>query len=82
MMTLTVMPSPATSAAKVLDQAKRDARRVLEIAKFLIGAIAPDVVLVIIRPHLRWRMPGKTRSVIAMSESTMSLKLLAHNCGS
>ncbi len=53
MMMLTVMPSLATSVASVLDQANKAARKVLEIAKFLIGAIAPEVVLVITRPYLR-----------------------------
>lgn len=51
MITFTVIPSAATSAAKVLDQASKAARKVLEIAKFLIGAMAPDVVLVMMQPH-------------------------------
>ena len=72
--TLTVMPSFATSRLTVLDQPTRLARSVLDMPRLGIGAITPIEVEVMTRPHFRAFMPGSTRSVIAMTESTIDWK--------
>src|ERR1700744_4652718 len=71
--TLTVTLSAATSRARVFDQPTNDIRNALDIARFGIGAITPDDELVITRPHLRARMPGRIRSVMPITDNTMAL---------
>src|ERR1700742_4468335 len=71
-MTLAVMPCGATSRARGLDQPTSDRRSVLEMARLGIGAMTPEDVLVMIRPQPRSRMPGRTRSVSAITDSTMA----------
>src|SRR6202047_2266195 len=76
-----VIPSRATSRANVLDQPTSARRNELERPRFGIGATTPDEVLVIIRPQARAFMLGNTRSVIAMTESTIAEKCLLHRFG-
>ena len=47
-----------------------------------LGHATPDEVLVTIRPKRRCRIPGSTRSVIAITDSTMASKCLRHNSAS
>ena len=69
---LAVMPSLPTSRASVFDQPTSDRRNAFEIARFGMGAITPDDVLVMrIRPQPRDFMPGRTRSVMAITERTI-----------
>src|SRR6202158_6192181 len=77
-----VIPSRATSRASVLDQPTSARRSELERPRFGIGATTPDEVLVIILPHARAFMLGSTRSVIAMTESTIAEKCLLQRLGS
>src|ERR1700682_6830765 len=77
-----VIPSRATSRASVLDQPTSDRRSELERPRFGIGATTPEEVLVIILPHERALMLGSTRSVIAMTESTIAEKCLLQRFGS
>src|SRR6202040_1231478 len=77
-----VIPSRATSRASVLDQPTSARRSELERPRFGIGATTPDEVLVIILPHPRAFILGSTRSVIAMTESTIAEKVLLHRVGS
>src|SRR4030081_1810355 len=81
-MIFAVIPSRATSRASVLDQPTRDRRRELERPRFGIGATTPEEVLVIILPHARAFMLGSTRSVMAMTESTMAAKCMLQSLGS
>ena len=69
--TFTVMPSRATSRATVFDQPTREDRRALEMPRFGMGAITPDDVLVMTRPHFFARMAGMIRSVTAITDSTI-----------
>src|ERR1700682_1402824 len=77
-----VIPSRATSRASVLDQPTSERRRALERPRFAIGATTPEEVLVIILPQARAFMLGSTRSVMAMTESTMAAKCLLQRLGS
>src|ERR1700730_4970733 len=81
-MMFAVMPSHATSRASALDQPTSERRRALERPRFAIGAIALDEALVIILPQARAFMLGSTRSVMAMTESTMAAKCLLQRLGS
>src|ERR1700737_4344139 len=76
--TLAVMPSVATSRASVFGHPTSDSRKAFEIARLGIGETTPEEVLVIILPHRRAFIPGKTRSAIAMTESTIIWKLRSH----
>ncbi len=75
---LAVIPSRPTSLARVFDQPTSDRRNAFEMPRLGIGATTPEDVLVMMRPHLRVRMPGSTRSVMAMTDSTIDWKLLFH----
>src|SRR6202022_5201395 len=77
-----VIPSRATSRASVLDQPTSARRSALERPRLGIGETTPDEVLVIILPQARAFMLGSTRSVIAMTESTIAEKCLLHKLGS
>jgi hypothetical protein len=79
---LAVIPSRATSLASVFDHPTSESRSALEMPRFGIGATIPEEVLVTIRPHLRLRICGSTRSVIVMTDSTISWKLFSHSEGS
>ncbi len=79
---LQVTPSRPTSRASVFDQPTSDSLSALEMPRLAIGATTPDEVEVMTRPHLRARMVGSTRSVIAMTESTIDWKLLSQRAGS
>ena len=81
-MMLQVMPSRPTSRARVLDQPTSDRRNAFDRPRLGIGATTPDEVEVMIRPHLRSRMPGSTLSVSAMTDSTIVWKLCCHNAAS
>src|ERR1700736_894231 len=81
-MMFAVIPSRATSRASVLDQPTSERRRELERPRFGMGATTPEEVLVIILPQARDFMLGSTRSVIAMTESTMAVKCLLQRLGS
>src|SRR5258708_17718455 len=81
-MMFAVIPSRATSRASVLDQPTSERRRELERPRFGIGATTPEEVLVIILPHARAFMLGSTRSVMAMTESTIAAKCLLQRFGS
>src|ERR1700680_5139817 len=76
------IPSRATSRASVLDQPTSARRSELERPRFGIGETTPEEVLVIIRPHARAFMLGSTRSVIAITESTIAWKCLLQRFGS
>src|SRR5690625_476099 len=58
---LTVTPSLPTSFASVFDQPRSPLLKPFDIARLGIGAITPDDVLVIIRPHFPSRILGNTR---------------------
>src|SRR5579863_3024716 len=79
---LHVTPSGPTSRDEVLDHPTSDSLRALDIARLGIGATTPDEVEVIIRPQRRALMPGRTRSVIAITERTIALNCSAHSLGS
>src|SRR5258708_17050748 len=81
-MMFAVIPSRATSRASVLDQPTSERRRELERPRFGIGATTPEEVLVIILPHARAFILGSTRSVIAITESTIAEKCLLQRFGS
>src|ERR1700694_2643063 len=81
-MMFAVIPSRATARASVLDQPTSERRRALERPRFGIGATTPEEVLVIILPQARAFMLGSTRSVMAMTESTMAAKCLLQRLGS
>src|SRR5437899_12798679 len=68
---LAVMPSLPTSRASVFDQPTSDRRSAFEIARFGMGDMTPDDVLVRMRPQPRDFMPGRTQSVMAMIERTI-----------
>src|SRR5277367_5940228 len=63
-----VTPSRPTSRDSVFDQPTKERRKAVEMARLGIGATTPEVVEVMILPHLRRRMPGKTLSVNATTE--------------
>src|SRR6478672_2461125 len=75
---LAVMPSRPTSRARVLDQPTSDSRNAFDMPRLGIGATTPDDVLVMMRPNFLARMPGSTRSVMAITDSTMLWKNLLH----
>ena len=79
---LAVTPSAAISRASDFDHPTNASRSAFEIARFGIGAITPDEVLVMMRPHLRCRIAGNTRSATAIMESTISSKCRRHSPGS
>src|ERR1700694_3011544 len=81
-MMFAVIPSRATSRASVLDQTTSERRRELERPTLGIGATTPEEELVIILPQARAFMLGSTRSVMAMTESTMAAKCLLPRLGS
>ena len=64
-------PSPATSLAKVFDQPTRPARKPLDTARFGMGVMTPEEVLVTTRPQPRALIEGKTALVIAMTLTTI-----------
>src|SRR3954468_12618348 len=76
-MMLAAMLSTATSRGRVFDQPTCDSLRALQRARLGIGDTTPEEVLVMIRPHRRWRMPGSIRSVSAITNRTIVL-----NCAS
>ncbi len=69
-MMFAVIPCWPTSRASVFDQPTSERRRAFEMPRFGIGETTPDDVLVMMRPHLRSRMPGRTRSVSAITDRT------------
>jgi hypothetical protein len=64
------MPSRATSRDNVFAQPTSDRRSAFEIARLGMGATTPEELLTMMRPHERPRMRVRTRSVIAMTDST------------
>src|SRR6266702_106299 len=76
---LQVTPSAPTSRANVFDQATRLDRSAFEIPRLWIGATTPEDVLVMIRPHFRDRILGKTASVTLITDSTMLSKLFVQS---
>src|SRR6478735_11294869 len=79
--TLAVMPSLATSRARVFDHPTNDSRNAFEIARLGIGETTPEDVPVMILPHRRAFIPGRTRSAIEITESTIIWKLRSHKSG-
>ena len=72
---LTVMPAPATSAARVLAQPTTAARRAFEMPRLSIGWMTPEETTVMIRPKPRARIPGR-----AWRASRTALRNIASNC--
>src|ERR1700693_1560262 len=68
---LTVMPSGATSRAKVFDHPAKAERSAFEMHRFGIGATTPEDALVMIRPQRFARKPGSTRSVMWIIDRTI-----------
>src|SRR5271156_3268070 len=79
---LAVIPSRPTSCANVLDQPTSDRRSALEMPRLGIGETTPDDVEVITRPHFRARIPGKIRSVIAITDRTIAWNCFDQSAGS
>ena len=67
---LQVIPSPATSAERVLLQPASAARSVLEMARLAIGCSIPMLPTAMIRPQRRSRIPGRRRLATWIGEST------------
>jgi len=67
-----VTPSRATSRESVLDHPTSVERRALEIPRLGIGAMTPEEVLVMMRPHFLARMEGSTASVMAITDRIMA----------
>ena len=67
---------------RVFDHPTSERRNAFEIPRFGIGAITPDDVLVITRPHFRERIPGSTASVTAITDKIMEWKLALQTFGS
>src|SRR4030081_2214606 len=80
-MMFALIPSRAISRASVLDQPTSERRRAVERPRFGIGATTPEEVLVIILPHARAFMFGNTRSVMAITDSTIAGKCLLQRLG-
>src|SRR5262245_31168927 len=79
--TFTVTPSRATSRATVFDQPTREDRRALEMPRLGMGAITPEDVLVMTRPHFFARIAGRMRSVMAITDSTIDWKFSVQIAG-
>ena len=76
-----VMSRSPTSRARVLLHATRLDLSALDRPRFGMGATTPLEVFVMMRPHLRSRIPGSTASVIAMTETTMLVKNRVQSSG-
>src|SRR5690606_29200384 len=76
--TLQVTPSRPASRASVLDQPTRESLSAFERPKLGIGAMTPEDADVITRPHPRSRIPGRTASVTAITDSTIEWKCWSH----
>jgi hypothetical protein len=70
--TFAVMPSAATSRASVFDQPTSVMRSAFDSPRLAIGAMTPDDVLVMTRPHFFFFIPGNTPSVTAITDSTIA----------
>src|SRR5580693_4889531 len=79
-MLLVMLRSP-TPRARVLLHPTRLDLSALDRPRFGMGTTTPLEVLVMMRPHLRSRIPGSTASVMAMTETTMLVKNRVQSSG-